>query len=35
MDNVKYEFEKWFKDLYNVYESATIPGKRGWSRVEV
>lgn len=32
MDNVKWEFEKWFQDLYNVYES-TISNKKGWHRI--
>lgn len=30
MDNVKLDFEKWFTDLYRVYESAHFPGKKGW-----
>lgn len=33
MDRVKYDFQKWFDDLYNVYESAENPAKRGWSRL--
>jgi len=30
MDNVKYEFQKWFDDLYQLYLSATKPGTPGW-----
>lgn len=30
MDNVKWDFEKWFQDLYHVYLSATVPGEKGW-----
>lgn len=35
MDNVKLEFDKWFHDLYSVYESATMPGMedKGWKRL--
>jgi glycosyltransferase involved in cell wall biosynthesis len=33
MDNVKWEFQKWFEDLYDVYESAIDPTKKGWSRL--
>jgi glycosyltransferase involved in cell wall biosynthesis len=33
MDNVKWEFEKWFQDLYNVYES-TVENKQGWHRIK-
>lgn len=33
MDNVKYEFQKWFDDLYNVYESTTDSSKKGWNRL--
>lgn len=32
MQNVVYEYDKWFSDLYNVYES-TISDKKGWSRI--
>jgi glycosyltransferase involved in cell wall biosynthesis len=32
MDNVKHEFQKWFEDLYAVYES-TISEKKGWHRL--
>jgi glycosyltransferase involved in cell wall biosynthesis len=34
MDNVKLEFEKWFQDLYNLYESARDPKVKGWHRIE-
>lgn len=34
MDNVKFQFQKWFNDLYNLYESAQNSSKRGWHRVE-
>lgn len=33
MDNVKLEFQKWFDDLYNTYESAADPTKKGWHRI--
>jgi hypothetical protein len=33
MDNVKVEYEKWFNDLYNVYESAMDTKKKGWHRI--
>jgi hypothetical protein len=32
MDNVKLEFQKWFEDLYAVYES-TVSDKMGWHRL--
>ena len=31
MDNVRWEFEKWFQDLYQLYLSAKYPGVKGWS----
>ena len=34
MDNVKWDYQKWFDDLYDVYESAVYPGKKGWYRLE-
>ena len=34
MDNVKFEFQQWFEDLYNVYESAKNNRVKGWSRVD-
>lgn len=33
MDNVKIEFEKWFEDLYRVYESVEDPSKKAWHRI--
>lgn len=33
MDQVKWQFEQWFQDLYDLYESATQPGKLGWHRI--
>ncbi len=33
MNRVAQEFERWFQDLYNVYESATQDGVKGWSRI--
>jgi glycosyltransferase involved in cell wall biosynthesis len=30
MDNVKWEYQKWFDDLYQVYLSATMPDTQGW-----
>lgn len=33
MDNVRWDFQKWFDDLYAVYESAMKPGVKGWSRI--
>lgn len=32
-DNVRWEYQKWFEDLYHVYESAQDPKKEGWHRV--
>ena len=32
-DNVKWEFQKWFDDVYNVYESVVNPTKQGWHRL--
>lgn len=34
MDNVRWDFEKWFQDLMRVYLSATVPGEKGWGWVE-
>lgn len=34
MDNVKWEFQKWFDDLYNVYESSIDETKKGWHRIK-
>lgn len=33
MKNVKWEFQKWFDDLYHLYESARDNTKKGWHRV--
>jgi glycosyltransferase involved in cell wall biosynthesis len=30
MDNVKLTFDKWFQDLYRVYESTVDSNKKGW-----
>lgn len=34
MDSVKWEFQKWFDDLYNVYESSVDENKKGWHRLK-
>jgi len=34
MDNVKWEYQKWFSDLMCVYESAVDATKKGWHRIE-
>jgi glycosyltransferase involved in cell wall biosynthesis len=33
MDNVKLQYQKWFEDLYKVWESSVDPKVKGWSRV--
>lgn len=33
MNNVKWEFQRWFKDLHILWESAHIEGKKGWHRL--
>jgi glycosyltransferase involved in cell wall biosynthesis len=33
MENVANDYQKWFNDLYNVYESATDQSKKGWHRI--
>lgn len=33
MDNVRWEFQAWFDDLYQVYRSATEDGVKGWHHV--
>lgn len=33
IDNVKWEYQKWFDDLYNVWESAVDDNKKGWHRI--
>lgn len=30
MDNVRWEYQKWFDDLYQVFLSATMPDTKGW-----
>jgi len=34
MDNVKYLYQKWFTDLYKVYESTIDKTKKGWHYIE-
>lgn len=34
MDNVKWEFEKWWRDLYSVYQSTLSPSVLGWARID-
>lgn len=34
MDNVRWEFDKWFRDLYQLYRSAHEPGVEGWHHYE-
>lgn len=33
MDNVKWQFQKWFDDLHQVYLSATVPNTKGWHHI--
>lgn len=33
MDNVKWDFQRWFEDLYCVYESTIDTSKMGWHRI--
>ena len=33
-DNVKHEYDKWFKDLYQLYRSAHEPNMKGWSFID-
>ena len=33
MDNVKWEFQKWFEDLYTIYEGAKDGDKEAWYRL--
>ncbi len=33
MDRVKYMYQRWFEDLYAVYESAVDSSKKGWHRI--
>jgi len=32
-DNVRWEFQRWFNDLYDLYESAHIEDAKGWHRI--
>lgn len=34
MDSVRWEFQQWFDDLYQVYLSATVEGVKGWHNVQ-
>ena len=34
MDNVKWEFDRWFQDLYQLYLSARDPSVKGWHYIE-
>lgn len=34
MDNVKWEFQRWFEDLYQLYLSARDPNVKGWHYIE-
>jgi len=34
MDNVKWEYQRWFEDLMAVYESSQKAGVKGWHRVK-
>jgi glycosyltransferase involved in cell wall biosynthesis len=33
MDNIKYEYQQWFDDLYCVWENTVNPNKKGFSRI--
>jgi len=33
MDSVRWDFQKWFDDIYALYESAAKPGTPGWHRI--
>jgi glycosyltransferase involved in cell wall biosynthesis len=33
MDNVRWEYQRWFEDLYQVYLSARYPGTKGWHHI--
>lgn len=33
MDQVRWQFERWFQDLHALYESAIDPNKKGWHRI--
>jgi len=32
-ENVKHEYQKWFDDIYDVYESSLDSTKKGWNRI--
>jgi len=34
MSNVQWQFQKWFEDLYDVWESVENPNKKGWHRIK-
>lgn len=34
MDNVKWEYEKWFRELHQLYLSAKVPGVKAWSLIK-
>ena len=34
MENVKWQFQKWFEELYEVWESVQDPTKKGWHRIK-
>lgn len=34
MDNMQWTLEKWFRELYQLYLSATVPGTKGWTYIE-
>lgn len=34
MENVKWEFQRWFDDLYDVWESTQDLNKKGWHRIK-
>ena len=34
MDNVRWQFDGWFRDLYQLYLSAHYPGVKGWHHLE-
>jgi hypothetical protein len=33
-NTVRYDFQKWFEDLYQVYLSAAVPGTKGWHHIK-
>ncbi|GAH46975.1 unnamed protein product, partial [marine sediment metagenome] len=34
MDNVKWKYQRWFEDLYALYESAMDSRKKAWHRID-